>query len=245
VRRAALLVAAGGATLLAVPAAVTALPPGGPAENPGTPPATVRIETPQVAAGGRVAFSGTGFLTGKGVPQKVYVKLDDHGDNGIGPFTASADGALAGSVALTDPEAPADVGDATKEHWVRFLAGPSGKYPDNAPARSLKATFRVLAAPVARVGTGALRVRGGRVALRLRAAPDAGATGTATLRAGGVRIARGRFTLAGGAARTVALALTAGGKRRLAHGRTLAARLTLTVAGRAVPPVAATVKGAA
>lgn len=143
--RRALLLSAGLAA--AVPAGVAvAIPPTGPAENPGTPPATVTIGTPRVdAAGGKVSFTGTGWLTSKGLPQKVYVKLDDHGDDGIGPFVAAADGTITGAVALSDPEAPADVADASKPHWLRFLAGPSGAYPDNGPPRSLKAAFTVVA----------------------------------------------------------------------------------------------------
>ncbi len=162
------LIGLGAVALAALPAAAVAIPPTGPAENPGNPPATVTIVTPSVpAAGGKVAFTGTGFLNAKGLPQKVYVKLDDHGDNGIGPYTAAADGTLKGTVALDDPEAPADITDAAKPHWLRFLAGPSGKYPDNGPPRSLKAAFTVVAPPVRATGASALRVASGHVAVRL------------------------------------------------------------------------------
>lgn len=228
------VVGAGLLAALALPAGGLAIPPTGPAENPGDPPAAVTIATPAVAAGGTVRFTGTGFLNAAGAPQKVYVKLDDHGDNGIGPFTAAADGTLRGAVKLTDPEAPGDIANAAKEHWLRFLAGPSGAHPDNGPARSLKGTFRVLAPAVRAIGASTLRARDGRVAIRLRAGWAAGARGTATLRAAGVTLARGRFALAGGATRTVRLALTAGGRRRLGAGaRTLRARLTLTPSGGA------------
>jgi hypothetical protein len=231
--------------LLALPAAAAAIPPTGPAENPGDPPATVTVASPEVpAAGGRVAFTGTGFLNSKGLPQKVYVKLDDHGDDGIGPFVAAADGTLKGSVALSDPEAPADIGDAARDHWLRFLAGPSGTYPDNGPARSLKAAFGVVAAPVALSAT-TLRVAGGRIALRLRAAAATGARGTATLRRAGVTLARGPFTLADGRTRTVHIALTAAGRRRLGAGRALAARLVLTPSSGAAITTDVTVKGPA
>jgi hypothetical protein len=225
--------------------AASAIPPGGPAENPGNPPATVAITTPSVsAAGGRVAFTGTGFLNAKGAPQKVYVKLDDHGDDGIGPFVAAADGTLKGSVALSDPEAPAGIADAGKEHWVRFLTGPSGTYPDNGPARSLKATFRVVAAPVRALAV-ALTARDGRVALRLRAATAGGARGTAALRRDGVTLARGSFALADARTHTVRiLRVTASGARRL-HRAALSARLVLTPSSGAPSVTPVTVKAAA
>ncbi|WCB95235.1 hypothetical protein DSM104299_03978 [Baekduia alba] len=230
----------------AVPAGVLAIPPTGPAENPGSPPAAVTIATPQVpAAGGAVRFIGAGFLTAGGAPQKVYVKIDDHGDAGIGPFTAAADGTLKGTVALDDAEAPADVADPSKDHWLRFLAGPSGKYPNNGPPRSLKAAFRVVAPAVRVVGTAALRTGSGRVAVRLRAADAAGVRGTADLRAAGVTLARGAFALADDAPHTVRLALTASGRRRLAAGgATLSARLTLTPRGRSALVANVNVKGA-
>jgi hypothetical protein len=239
-------VAAGGvAALLALPVAAGAIPPTGPGENPGTPPASVTIGAePVPAAGGRVAFTGTGFLTAAGVPQRVYVKLDDHGDSGIGPFLADTAGGLRGSVALDDPQAPAGGTDPAKEHWLRFLAGPSGKYPDNGPPRSLKATFRVSPPPV-RAVVSALRVSGGRIALRLRAAGAQGSRGTVTLRASGSTLARGRYALADAATHTVAVALTAAGRRRVARARgALRARLTLTPAGGAAVRSAVTLKRA-
>jgi hypothetical protein len=231
--------------VLSLPAAAVAVPPGGPAENPGNPPATVTVVTPAVQAGGRVAFTGTGFLNGNGSPQKVYVKFDDHGDNGIGPFVAAADGTLKGSVALSDPEAPADIADARQDHWLRFLAGPSGKYPDNGPPRSLKAAFRVVAAPVSAVAATTLRVRGGRIALRLRAATAVGARGTASVRRAGVTLARGSFALADARPHTVRVALTAPGRRRLGAGRSLSARLVLAPSSGAATTTTVTVKGPA
>lgn len=233
------------AAAVAAPVAALAIPPTGPGDNPGNPPATVTIVTPSVdAAGGRVAFRGTGFLNSAGQPQKVYVKFDDHGDNGIGPYVAAADGTLQGTVALSDPEAPADIADASKDHWLRFLAGPSGKYPDNGPARSLKAAFKVVAPPVRPLAT-ALRVADGRVALRLQAASASGARGTATLRRSGVTLARGSFALADAKTRTVKLALTASGKRALKPGRTLTARLALTPSSGRALTTTVTVKRAA
>jgi hypothetical protein len=232
--------------VLALPAVAVAVPPTGPAENPGDPPATVTVVTPAVpAAGGRVAFTGTGFLNGKGLPQKVYVKFDDQGDHGIGPFVAAADGTLKGSVALSDPEAPNDIRDARRDHWLRFLAGPSGSYPDNGPPRSLRAAFRVVAAPVSAVAATTLRVRGGRIALRLRAATAAGARGTAAVRRAGVTLARGPFALADARTRTVRVALTAAGRRRLGAGRSLSARLVVTPSSGAAVATAVTVKGPA
>ena len=225
-------------------AVAVAIPPTGPAENPGNPPATVTIDTPSVsAAGGTVSFSGTGFLNNAGKPQKVYVKLDDHGDDGIGPYLAAADGTLKGSVALSDPEAPADIADASKAHWLRFLAGPSGTYPDNGPARSLKAAFAVVAPPVRATGT-ALRVASGRIALRLAAGSASGARGTATLRRSGVTLARGAFALADARTHTVRIAPTAAGRRALKAGRTLTARLVLTPSSGAALTTTVTVKGA-
>lgn len=224
-------------------AVAVAIPPTGPAENPGNPPATVTIDTPSVsAAGGKVSFRGTGFLNSAGKPQKVYVKLDDHGDNGIGPYVAAADGTLKGSVALSDPEAPTDIADASKAHWLRFLAGPSGKYPDNGPPRSLKAEFKVVAPPVRATAT-ALRVVSGRIALRLAAGSDSGARGTASLRRSGATLARGSFTLADTETHTVRIALTAAGRRALKAGRTLTARLVLTPSSGAALTTTVTVKG--
>lgn len=229
----------------AIPAAVAvAIPPTGPAENPGNPPATVTIVTPRVnAAGGCVAFTGTGWLNAKGSPQKVYIKLDDHGDHGIGPFVAAADGTLKGSVALADPEAPTDILDAAKPHWLRFLAGPSGTYPDNGPARSLKATFAVVAAPVG-VASSSSRVAGGRVAVRLRATSPSGARGTAALRRSGVTLARGAFALRDARTHTIRLPLTSSGARRLTRGRTLKARLVVTPSSGDALVTTVTVRGA-
>ncbi|HWI73714.1 MAG TPA: hypothetical protein VNT55_17275, partial [Baekduia sp.] len=157
---------------------------------------------------------------------------------------AAADGTLAGSVALSDPEAPSDIGDAGRDHWLRFLAGPSGTYPDNGPARSLKAAFRVVAAPVSSSAT-SLRVRSGRIALRLRAAAGDGARGTASLRRSGVTLARGSFALADARTHTVRIAVTTSGRRRLVSGRALSARLVLTPSSGAAVTTNVTVKGPA
>jgi hypothetical protein len=242
-RRRLALGAAVAVAAVAAPVAAVAIPPAGPAENPGDPPATVTILTPSVRApDGKVSFRGAGFLNAKGQPQKVYVKLDDHGDDGIGPYVAAADGTLKGSVALSDPEAPADVADASEDHWLRFLAGPSGKDPDNGPARSLKASFKVVAPPVRATGT-ALRARSGRVALALVAGAASGVEGTATVRRAGVTLARGSFALPDAEAHTVRIALTAAGRRALKAGRTLAARLVLAPSSGVALTTAVTVRG--
>jgi hypothetical protein len=235
----------GAGALLALPVGAGAIPPGGPAENPGDPPATVTIATPSVpAAGGAVAFTGTGFLTAAGAPQKVYVKLDDHGDHGIGPFTADATGALHGRIALSDPEAPADIGDAAREHWLRFLTGPSGADPDNGPSRSLKAAFRVTA-PAVRAVAAVLTARGGSVALALRAGGPDGSRGAVVVRASGWTVARGTYALGDGATHAVRVPLTAAGRRRTTRAAALTARLTLTPREGAAIRSTVTVKGAA
>jgi hypothetical protein len=233
------------AVLAVTPVVASALPPGGPAENPGTPPATVSLGTAPVrATAGQAVFTGEGFLNAAGAPQKVYVKIDDHGERGIGPFVADATGHLEGSVALDRPEAPADITDPSRVHWLRFLTGPSGQDPDNGPPRSLKATFRVVAPPVRAVAS-ALTVRGGRVALPLRAAAPKGSRGTVTVRAATTVLARGPYALAGTATRTVRVALTAAGRRRVARASgAVRARLTLTPAGGAAVRTAVTLTGA-
>ncbi|MGD9695308.1 MAG: hypothetical protein AB7V42_06570 [Thermoleophilia bacterium] len=149
---AAALVAAG---IAAGPA--VAIPPGGAVDNPGNPPATIAITTPQVSAGGTVGFVGTGWLNSRGEGQRFYIKIDDHGSSGIGPFQANADGTVCGTLSLTPPAgatpaqradyAPADIGDPAKPHWLRFLAGPYSGMEWNAPARSLHGDFAVVDGP--------------------------------------------------------------------------------------------------
>lgn len=125
-------------------------------DNPGTPPATAQVTTAQVFAGTQVTFTGQGWLTAGGAPQRFYIKFDDHGASGIGPYTANADGTIGATVAMVPPAgatlkqredyAPADLG-TPGTHWLRFLAGPYVDFPDNEPARSVHATFTVVAAP--------------------------------------------------------------------------------------------------
>lgn len=249
---------------LAFPAAALAVPPTGPADNPGTPPASVATATTTVAPHGTVSFTGAGFLNADGKPQKVYVKVDDAGTYGIGPFLAAADGSLGGSVSLDDAEAPKTASDLG-EHHLRFLTGPSGDYPDNGPARSIRAPFTVapaaaaapappapqapagpVAAPPVTFALGAFRLRwpttSRKVPIRLSTSAPAGAQGSVVVVSrdrlavpgrGGkarIRLAQGRFTLAGTGVTTVRLDISAAGKRLLAprRARPLPARLTVT-----------------
>ncbi len=125
-------------------------------DNPGTPPATAEVTTKQVFAGTQVTFTGTGWLTTAGAPQRFYVKFDDHGGTGIGPYVAQADGTVTATVSMVPPPgatlkqqqdwAPEDL-NTPGTHWLRFLAGPYAQFPDNDPARSVHATFTVVAAP--------------------------------------------------------------------------------------------------
>lgn len=123
---------------------------------PGSPPATVQVTTTPVFAGTQVSFTGTGWLTAGGGAQRFYIKFDDHGGTGIGPYTANADGTIADTVSMVPPPgatlkqredwAPADLG-TPGTHWIRLLAGPYSDMPDNGPARSVHAPFTVVAAP--------------------------------------------------------------------------------------------------
>lgn len=139
-----------GVGLLAA-AGAWALPPGGAVDDPGDPPATITIVTPSVPVNGAVSFTGTGWLNQDGTGQSVMVKFDDFGNNGIGPFTADAQGNLSGTVSLTPPAnatarqradyAPSDMNQANSSHWLRFLTGPWGSLPRNGPPRSMRGTF--------------------------------------------------------------------------------------------------------
>jgi len=228
-RRVALVVVLGAAAVL--PAGVEAVPPGGPGDTPGDPPASVGIDTARVPRHGVVRFSGSGFLTSAGAPQVVYVKLDDHGVNGIGPFVADASGALRGSVSLDHREAPADIGDASKSHWLRFLAGPSGRYPANGPARVMKGGFTVLPAPID-LASATLRAGASKLILSLRAGSSTGSTGRLRVDRAGTRIvlARGSYQLRNRAQRSVGLELTSSGRRVLGRGRRVAVRVTISPA---------------
>jgi hypothetical protein len=132
-----------------------ALPPGGVEDQPGTPPGSVTITTPDVPQKGKVGFCVQQFrvdTAGGPVGQQFMVKLDDFGSYGIGPFTPDATGSLCAEVS-TDPadyqgakggaadKLPADLCDPGKEHWLRFLSG-SWAHPD-ASQRSIAKGFRV------------------------------------------------------------------------------------------------------
>lgn len=125
-------------------------------DSPGSPPATVQVTTTPVFAGTQVSFTGSGWLNAGGGAQRFYIKFDDHGGTGIGPYTANADGTIADTVSMVPPPgatlkqrqdwAPADLG-TPGSHWIRLLAGPYSDMPDNGPARSVHAPFAVVAAP--------------------------------------------------------------------------------------------------
>ena len=108
--------------------------------------ATIALAGGSFAAGATISFSGTGWTTTASSSSGAViggVKLDDTDQLNASPFTATADGAVSGSVTL-----PAGV--APGEHWLRFL---SGSDQPGDPVRSLHATFTVAAA--ASDGTGA------------------------------------------------------------------------------------------
>ncbi len=120
-----------------------------PDNNPGS-AATLTISTPTVAAGGTLAFSGTGFTTnGKG--EVLMVKVDD-GDIAVadnpgapdewGTVTAAADGTVSSTMNLARVSAITPL--APGRHWVRVLTG-SKQAGDT--LRSLHATFTVEAQP--------------------------------------------------------------------------------------------------
>jgi hypothetical protein len=231
IRRRAVLVAVLCAAVV-LPAGVEAVPPGGPADDPGDPPASISIDTTRVPRHGVVRFTGSGFLTSAGAPQVVYVKLDDHGVNGIGPFVADASGALSGSVSLDHREAPAGIGDTSRGHWLRFLAGPSGRYPANGPARVIKGSFAVVPAPIDLAAT-TLRAGATKLMLALRAGSSKGSTGMLLVRGAGRRsvLARGSYRLRDAARRSVVLSLTSSGRRILGRGRRVPVRVTLSPVG--------------
>jgi len=205
---------------------------------PGTPPATVEVTTKEVFAGTQVTFQGAGWLSTGGQPQQFMIKFDDHGVNGIGPYTANADGTIGGTVAMVPPAsatlkqredyAPADLGTPGR-HWLRFLAG-----WNSSPARSLHAEFTVVAAPEAPApdpGTGT------------PAAPQAPETPAGepltppSLASGPITRAGGRLAVRvrGGDARAgVAITIRTAGRVRLAPGtrprQVLLARLRTAVA---------------
>lgn len=226
-------------------------------DNPGTPPATVEVTTKQVFAGTQVSFSGTGWLTTAGAPQRFYIKFDDFGSAGIGPYTANADGTVSGTVAMVPPAtatpgqkadwAPADLG-TPGTHWLRFLAGPYADLPNNVPARSLHATFEVAAQPgvdnptpsdpsptdptptdpVSATPPSLAKVAVTRSSGRLAVRVRGGSAQTGVVLT--LRTARAVRLVPGGPARV--LTLTTPLRTRVAAGGTRVLRPTLTVAGR-------------
>jgi hypothetical protein len=178
-----------------------------------------------------VAFRGTGFLTASGAPQLVYLKVDDAGDAGIGPYRAAADGTVRGTLWLGAPGLPAAVG-RPGTHWLRFLAGPSGAHPENGPPRSLTATFRLAEASV-RPAASTLTTDGVAATLRLRATRRA--TGTVRLRRtnGAATLARASFSLSGRGTVALRVPLTAAGRRAVESDARLAVRLRITPTGGA------------
>lgn len=156
-RVAALLVLTALAAL--VPAAASALPPGGVDETPGTPPGSVEITTPVVPQKGKVGFCVHGFRVdlkaGGSVGQQFMIKFDDFGSYGIGPYTPDANGDLCATVSANPADHTGEKGGAVdkigpelcdpgKEHWLRFLSGSwaYNKNGDEASLRSLHAEFR-------------------------------------------------------------------------------------------------------
>lgn len=196
--------------------------------------AAVSIASTSVAPGGPIAFTGTGFVRADGAGgQIVTIKLDDV--TILGTFPADATGAVSGTVA-----APADPG----EHWLRFLAGSGGSTggPAQPPPRSLVADFSVLApapapgepapappattTPAARVASGTLHARNGRVAVRLALDGTVSTAATVTVRsAARVRVGHRRARVA--ITRRALVSLPAGTPvvKRLALTRTARALL--------------------
>ncbi|MFC8371749.1 hypothetical protein ACFUIT_27960 [Streptomyces sp. NPDC057239] len=106
----------------------------------------------EVAAGGKVSFTLSGFVKGQG----ITVKLDDGEILARWPDAVKADGTFSGTVTV-----PASVPAGT--HWLRFLAP--------APATSLKADITVTSS----TGSGS----GGGSAGGSGSGADTGGTGTA------------------------------------------------------------------
>jgi len=201
-----------------------------PPENPVG--AAVSVASTSVAPGGPIAFTGTGFVRAGGAGgQIVTIKLDDV--TILGTFPADATGAINGTVT-----APAEPG----EHWLRFLAGSGGSTggPAQPPPRSLVADFSVLApapapgapapapapkTPAARVASGALQARGGRVAVRLALGGTVSTAATVTVRsAARVRVGH----------RRARVAITRRALVSLPAGTPVVERLTLSRTGRAL-----------
>jgi len=148
-------VAAAGAAALVLATAGVALPPGGVADQPGTPAGSLTITTPEVPQQGDVGFCVQNIrvdTAGGPAAQPFMLKFDDHGSNGIGPFTPAADGSLCATVS-TDPadypsgaadKLPSDLCDPAKAHWLRLLTG-AWAHPDGSQ-RSIAAGFTVTGA---------------------------------------------------------------------------------------------------
>jgi hypothetical protein len=116
------------------PGGAGALPPDGAADTPGTPAGTLEVTNAAGLREGKVQFCVRGFRVesgGSSVPQQFMVKFDDHGSNGIGPFQPDASGTWCGEIATdraayamkVDDKIPADLCDASKQHWLRVLSG--------------------------------------------------------------------------------------------------------------------------
>jgi hypothetical protein len=157
-RRLVLTAALAAGASLALAAAGMALPPGGTDDEPGTPPGSLTVTTPDVPQKGAVGFCVQDIrVDGAGghVAQPFMMKFDDYGSSGIGPFTPEADGDLCATIS-TDPAAytsakggsadkiPPDLCDPAQEHWLRLLSGAWAG--DGASQRSLAAAFRVTGA---------------------------------------------------------------------------------------------------
>ncbi|MFI8191717.1 hypothetical protein ACIF8T_23400 [Streptomyces sp. NPDC085946] len=99
-----------------------------PSPSTDTDPAVKLTGGSEVAAGGKVSFTLSGFVKG----QDITVKLDDGEILARWPDAVKADGTFSGTVTV-----PASV--PAGQHWLRFLAP--------APATSLKADITVVPSP--------------------------------------------------------------------------------------------------
>jgi plastocyanin len=208
-----------------------------------TPPtAAFSATATRVASGTWVGFDGRASSDAEG-PVTYAWDLDDDGafDDGTGATAervySSPDGettVVEVRLRVTDGNADA-VGperDVVSHELTVVGASDAGGSPggpgvgDPVPGPGTGSPAADTRAPVPALHGRKLAVRRHRIGIRLSA--DEAGRATVTLRARGRTLARGSGPV-GTTARTLALRLTPAGRRRLAHGRRVAGRLTVTV----------------
>lgn len=168
-----------------------AVPPGGAVDNPKG--AAVTIAPNAVATGGKVVFTGTGFVPG----EQVSVKIDDgliESSSGspadvFAVLSGAADGTLSGTIDLARVAAKTPV--APGSHSLRLLS--------SEPVRSLHGDFTVVASVDPAPGPGT--------------APGAGTTAPGTGEPGAGAPAPGTTPAVAGTTRIAGSALTVRGSR--------------------------------